>query len=145
LLACAVLAAPAYARSFSSAVLVPPANLPAEAQQTGEAMFLQETADGRTLLYIQREHDTGTAVLDVTDPSHIKGQGSVPLIAPGAARQGQAAAREFKPAFDVPGVRQHVANDATGTTFLLTDGGLYVVRQPNVEMMQQLRQANYAN
>ena len=137
LLTCAVLATPAHARSLNSALLVPPASLPAEAQQTGESMFLQDAADGRTLLYIRHEQGAGTAVLDVTDPSHIIGQGSVPVTADDApARQ---------PVFDLQGVRQQVSNAATGTTFLLTDAGLYVVRQPNIEMMQRLRQASYAN
>jgi hypothetical protein len=145
LLACAAVAPAAHARSASSTVLVPPASLPAEGRQPGEAMFLHDTLDGRTLLYIEHVGDSGMAVLDVTDPAHIKGQGSVPVDAAAASPPDQVNARELKRVFDVPGVREQVANDATGTTFLLTDAGLYVVRQPSVEMIQKLRELNYAN
>jgi hypothetical protein len=146
LLACAALAAPAaQARSASSTVLVPPASLPAQARQPGEAMFLQDTLDGRTMLYIQRDGDGGMAVLDVTDPAHIKGQASVPLDAPAASHRDDPGVREWDGGFDVPAVRAQVANSATGTTFLLTDGGLYVVRQPSTEMIRKLRELNYAN
>ena len=146
LLACAAVAAPAaYARSVSNTVLVPPANLPAAARQPGEAMFLHDTVDGRTLLYIQHEPGSGMTVLDVTDPAHIKDQRPVPLDAAGTLPQEQPDARELNRVFDVQGVREQVANNATGTTFLLTEGGLYVVRQPNVEMMHALRESNYAN
>jgi hypothetical protein len=47
--------------------------------------------------------------------------------------------------FDVKRVREEVANDVTGTTFLLTEGGLYLIRRPGVEMIRDLRELNYAN
>ena len=63
LLACAAITAPAaYARPASNTVLVPPANLPAAARQSGEAMFLHDTLDGRTLLYIEHDCGTGTTI-----------------------------------------------------------------------------------
>jgi hypothetical protein len=146
LLVCAALAAPtAQARSASSTVLVPPASLPVQARRPGEAMFLRDTLDGRTMLYIQRDGDSGMAVLDVTDPAHIKGQASVPVDAPAASHRDDPGAREWDRGFEVPAVRAQVANAATGTTFLLTDGGLYVVRQPSTEMIRKLRELNYAN
>jgi hypothetical protein len=146
LLACAALAAPgAQARSASSTVLVPPASLPVQARQPGEAMFLQDTLDGRTMLYIQRDGDSSMAVLDVTDPAHIKGQASVPVDVSVASHRDDLGAREWDRGFDVPTVHAQVTNAATGTTFLLTDGGLYVVRQPSTELIRKLRELDYAN
>lgn len=57
--------------------------LPALAQQTGEAMFLYDRFDGRPLLYVEQSQGTRLASFDVTDPVHIKGQGSVQLSASG--------------------------------------------------------------
>src|ERR1017187_2198285 len=45
-------------------------------------MFLHEANDGRTLLYIERNQGTRLAIFDVTDPSHVKSEGSVHLDAP---------------------------------------------------------------
>ncbi len=47
--------------------------------------------------------------------------------------------------FDVKRVREEVANDVTGTTFLLTEDGLYLIRRPGVEMVKKLRELAYAN
>jgi hypothetical protein len=41
-----VTATTAHADSFNNAVLVPPAELPVSARQSGEAMLLHETVDG---------------------------------------------------------------------------------------------------
>lgn len=46
-------------------------------------MFLLDTIDGRTLLYIEQNQGARFAILDVTDPGHVKGEGSVQLDAPG--------------------------------------------------------------
>jgi hypothetical protein len=57
--------------------------LPALAQQTGEAMLLYDRLDGRPLLNVEQNQGTRLASFDVTDPVHIKGQGSVQLSASG--------------------------------------------------------------
>ena len=55
IVACGLMAAAAaHAVSSDNIVLVPPKDLPALARQTGEAMFLHDTIDGRTLLYIDK-------------------------------------------------------------------------------------------
>jgi len=46
-------------------------------------MFLREAHDGRTVLYIEQDQGTALAILDVTDPRHVKSDGSVRLDAPG--------------------------------------------------------------
>jgi hypothetical protein len=186
----------AYARA-SSIVVVPPTDLPELARHGGEAMFLHDTVDGRTLLYVEHNQGAGLAILDVTDPGHIKSEGAVALDAPGPfdfvsafgdqaelvryrqdqasavldlhklnfptlmALQWQASQGPTAPAgedgfdtansqllrgvTDVTRVTGEIANTDTGTTFLLTERGLYVVRRPNVEMIKQLRESNYAN
>jgi hypothetical protein len=217
MIATGMVAAPAvYARPSGNIVVVPPTALPELARHAGEAMFLHETAGGRTLLYVEHDAGTGLAILDVTDPGHIRGEGSVQLAAPGAFdfvaalgertelvrfRQGQGSAlldlnnaevptlaklqgltlqgqtmplgedgftvstpagaevhstrdvqvvdtansRELDRVFDVNGVNAEIANNETGTTFLLTEGGLYVIRRPGAEAMQALREQLYAN
>jgi hypothetical protein len=70
-----------HANPSNNVVLVPPTELPALARQSGEAFFLHETIDGRTLLYIEQNQGARMAAFDVTDPAHIKGQGSVQLDA----------------------------------------------------------------
>jgi len=65
-------------------VLVPPTDLPELARQGGDAMLLHETSDGRTLLYIEQGRGARLAAFDVTDPVHIKGEGSVQLDADAA-------------------------------------------------------------
>ncbi|HEX2789132.1 MAG TPA: hypothetical protein VHN17_01760 [Steroidobacteraceae bacterium] len=212
IVASGAVAAPAvYAKPADSLVLVPPTDLPQLARQGGEAMFLHQTVDGRTLLYVEHKQGAGLDVLDVTDPGHIKGEASVQLGASGAFdfvsalgeqaelirfRQGEENAvldlhkeraptlktvqgltlsglsmplggdgftvstqvpadaqptRDYqvvdtaKRVFDVKQVRQEIANQDTGTTFLLTDNGVYVIRRPAAEMAQQFRDNNNAN
>jgi hypothetical protein len=62
-------------------VVVPPTDLPALARQTGEAMLLHETIDGRISLYTEQNQRARLATFDVTDPVHIKSGGSVRLEA----------------------------------------------------------------
>jgi hypothetical protein len=212
IVASASAAAPAlYAKTVNNLVLVPPAQLPELARQSGEALFLHQTLDGRTLLYVEHDQGARLAILDVTDPSRIKDRGSVPLEAIGpfdfvsslgdrAAlvrfRQGHAHAvldlhnaraptlrriqgltlqghimplgadgftvsaqadadasptrdyqvvdtanlQAIKRVFDVSQVRAEISNNDTGTTFLLTDSGLYLIRRPGVESNQWLRE-----
>jgi hypothetical protein len=46
-------------------------------------MFLQDSADGRTRLYVEQNQGARLAVFDVTNPAHIKSHGSVQLEVPG--------------------------------------------------------------
>jgi hypothetical protein len=48
--------------------------------------------------------------------------------------------QELNRVFSVNGVREEVANDNTGTTFLLTGDGLYLVRRPAVEEDYRIHQ-----
>jgi hypothetical protein len=186
-------------------ILVRPTNLPELARQTGEAMLLDQTRNGKTLLYIEQDQGARLAVFDVTDPANVKAKASVQLEAPGSYdfvlslrdraelvrfRHGQgeavldlhnvqhptikkiqglrfqgstqrlgndgfmiadqgsvqsdanaldyqvvetANAREPNRVYDVKQVRQEITNKETGTTFLLTADGLYLIRRPAVE------------
>jgi hypothetical protein len=205
-----------YAGSSNNLIVVPPAHLPELARQSGEAMLLHETIDGTTLLYIEQNQGARLAILDVTDPAHIKGDGSVQLNAPGPFdfvatlgsrselirfRQNQenavlnlrkikaptlervpgltlkgqgtpldndgftvssqtnaqanpdyqvqvintANSRELNRVFNVKGVREEITNYGTGTTFLLTEGGLFLIRRPVKEMNKELRDSDYVN
>ena len=49
--------------------------------------------------------------------------------------------RELDRVFNVKQVRQEIANKDTGTTFLLADSGLYLIRRPAVEADLQFRQS----
>ncbi len=53
--------------------------------------------------------------------------------------------QELNRVVDVKGVREEIAKNDTGTTFLLTEGGLYLIRRSAVEMIRDLRELNYAN
>ena len=207
-----------YAGPSNNLIVVPPTHLPKLARQPGEAMLLHETIDGTTLLYIEQNQGARLAILDVTDPAHIKGDGSVQLNAPGpfdfvatlgsrselirfrqtqenavldlgkvtaptlqrvqgltlkgpatpldnegftvssqanadaqATRDYQvqvvntANSRELNRVSNVKGVREEITKYDTGTTFLLTEGGLFLIRRPVKEMNKELRDSDYAN
>jgi hypothetical protein len=204
----AVAAGAVHADPSNTVVVVPPTHLPALARQAGEAMLLHETIDGRILLYIEQNQGTRLATFDVTDPLHIKGEGSVHLDASGPFdfvspvgnqaelvrfREGKedavldlprlgdpklmtirgetlpgrisgasstafrvaSATMDAPPAleigaigtvlsyelnriFDVKQVRAQMTRSDTGTTFMLTENGLYVIRRPAVEWIHQL-------
>jgi hypothetical protein len=185
-------------------VVVPPTDLPTLARQTGDAMLLHETIDGRIMLYIELNQGARLASFDVTDPLHIKGESSVHLDASGPFdfvspagnqaelvrfRQSQEDAvldlprvgapklvaaqgltlpfpmtdaltvphptmdaspaldfgaidpvltYELNRMFDIKQVRAQMTRTDTGTTFMLTEGGLYVIRRPAVEWIHQL-------
>jgi hypothetical protein len=202
-----VTVAAVHANPSNNIVLVPPANLPVLARQSGEAMLLNDALDGRTLLYIEQNDGSRLAILDVTDPGHIKGAGSVQLDASGPfdfispiGNQGElvrfrhgdedavldfrkripslkalqgltltgsvtrlgndgftvsghapelqrawdyqvvdtASSQELNQVFDVPQVREKLTKADTGTTFLLTEKGLYVIRRPAIETVHQV-------
>ena len=192
-----------YAIPSNAIVLVRPTDLPTLARQSGEAMFLHDTGDGRVLLCVEQRAGAQLAIFDVTDPAHVRGEGSVQLDAAGRFdfvadlgkrgelvrfREGQGEAvldlrnnpvltrvqgldtrdstilladyasrltgpgfapvgqgpRDYKifqsgesPSDDrvieVRQVRQDVTNPDTGTTFLLAENGLYLIRRPALE------------
>jgi hypothetical protein len=193
-----------YAKPSNEIVLVPPTNLPTLARQSGEAMFLHDTVDGRTFLYVEQHEGAQLAIFDVTDPAHVTDKGSAQLDGAGPFdivadlgkrgelvrfRNGQGDAvldlRRLPVLMKVPGldtrnspvvladdssrltgrtvnatvgkgtrdyqvfqsgessgddrvvvikqVRQEVTNPDTGTTFLLAENGLYLVRRPVLE------------
>jgi hypothetical protein len=192
------------ANPSNEVVLVAPTSLPILARQSGEAMFLHDTLDGRTLLYVEQHEGAQLAIFDVTDPAHVTGKGSVQLDGarpfdfvadlgkrgelvrfrggkgdavldlshipvlmkvPGldtrnstvvlandssrlAGRAVNAAvgdsARDYQVfqsgesprddrVIEVKQVRQEVTNPDTGTTFLLAENGLYLIRRPALE------------
>jgi hypothetical protein len=200
-----------YANPSNEIILVAPANLPTLARQGGEAMFLHDTLDGRTLLYVEQHEGAQLAIFDVTDPAHVTGKGSVQLEGPGPYdfiadlgrrgelvrfRGGQGEAvldlrntpvlmrvpglhtqnstilladygsrpagqalpagagqgtRDYKifqsgespsedRVVDVKQVRQEVTNPDTGTTFLLAENGLYLIRRPALEAAPEVSQ-----
>jgi len=201
-------AATVQANPSNNLVLIPPTDLPALARQAGEAMFLHDAIDGRTILYIEQDRGARLAAFDVTDPAHIKAERSVRLDASGPFdfvsplgqqaelvrfRQGHEDAvldlprvrdpqlktvqglelrgpivglgndgftvtgeaigapsardykivdavnlREFKSAIDAKQVHAEITKADTGTTFMLTENGLYVIRRPAVESIHQL-------
>jgi hypothetical protein len=73
----------ARANPSNPVVLVRPTELPSLARQGGEAMFLHDSGDGRRLLYVEQREGAQLAIFDVTNPSHVTGEGSVQLNAPG--------------------------------------------------------------
>jgi hypothetical protein len=73
----------ANSKTANNLIVVPPTDLPELARQTGEAMLLHDTIDGRTLLYIEQNQGARLAIFDVTDPGHVKGEGAVQIDAPG--------------------------------------------------------------
>ena len=50
-----------------------------------------------------------------------------------------AKSRDLTRVFDVKQVREELKKNDTGTTFLLTEGGLYLIRRPAVETDKKLR------
>lgn len=202
-----------HANPSSNIVLVPPSDLPELARQSGDAMLLHETPDGRALLYIEQKQGARLATFDVTDPVHIKGEGSVQLDAPGPFdfvlplgkkaelirfRQGHedaildlhkekvpnfkivqgltlqgpikrlgndgftvtsqapriqsvqdiqvvetANTQDLSHVFDVKQVREQVTNADTGTTYLLTENGLFLIRRPAVESEKMRREQDW--
>jgi hypothetical protein len=78
LLATAILAisgatAHAIVRPYSKTIVVEsPDNLPVLAQADAEAMYLHDTTDGRTFLYVETQNGQQLTALNVTDPSRIQ-------------------------------------------------------------------------
>jgi hypothetical protein len=159
-----------HADAFNNTVLVPPTDLPVLARQSGEAMLLHDTIDGRTLLYVEQQQGARLAVFDVTDPAHIKAQNSVQLAASGpfdfvSALGDQAELVRFRQSHEdavlsfprvkepslkavqaaawqdpilAPGNNVFSVKADTGTTFVLKENGLFVIRRPAQESIHQL-------
>jgi hypothetical protein len=79
----AVVSPAAFAQLSGRLVLVSPAELPDLARQSGDAMLLQRRSDGSALLYIEQNQGASIAILDVSDPSHVRSEGAVRLDASG--------------------------------------------------------------
>jgi hypothetical protein len=198
--------------SSDKIIVVRPAELPELARVAGQAMMLHDTLDGTTLLYVEQNHGARLAIFDVTDPAHVKAEGSTVVDAPGSFdfssslggdavlvrfRNGQGeaildlrkaktptlnviqglysqGATEFlgdgvllvakrpsvqsdandmdyqvldisnplrpNPLPDIKQVLEKITNDETGTTFLLTADGLYLIRRPVVEAEFRIRE-----
>jgi hypothetical protein len=208
-----------HAKPSNNIVVVPPTDLPELARQPGDEMFLRDAIDGKTFLYVEQNHGAKLAAFDVTDPRHVKSDGSVQLgadgpfdfISPLAGEkelvrfrqdQGEAVLDFHKagspslkqlpgldsprqltllgnveftvsgqtvpslkatdkqpigdypvfdtsslrgpvPVFEVKQVREELTKQDTGTTFLLTDGGLFLIRRPRVESEKQRREQEW--
>jgi hypothetical protein len=52
-------------------------------------------------------------------------------------------AQHLRVAFDVKQVREEVTNASTGTTFLLTENGLFLIRRPAVESEKRRREQEW--
>jgi hypothetical protein len=70
--------------SSDKIIVVRPAELPELARVAGQAMMLHDTLDGTTLLYVEQNHGARLAIFDVTDPAHVKAEGSTVVDAPGS-------------------------------------------------------------
>jgi hypothetical protein len=199
-----VAATAVHANPSNNIVLVPPTDLPELARQSGDAMLLHETSDGRTLLYIEQNRGARLATFDVTDPVHIKGEGSVQLdatvpfdfvsplgkqaelirfrqghedavldlrkervpnleavqgltlqapithlgndgftVASQVPQMPSANAQDLSRVFNVKQVREEVTNAGTGTTFLLTENGLFIIRRLAVEWDKMRREREW--
>jgi hypothetical protein len=201
----------AYAGPSENPIVVQPAALPELARQPGQSMLLHDSADGRTLLYVEQNQGARLAIFDVTYPAHVKGDGAMQLDAPGPFdfvstigkraevvrfRQGQGDAvldlnkvnapalkmpqrltlqdttaplvedgisassaidpraqpsqnyplvetetlEEYKGVLDARQIRGQVTKRDTGTTFVLTESGLYVIRRPAAERDKERRE-----
>jgi hypothetical protein len=203
------------AHAPSHIVVVQPKDLPQLVRQPGEAMFLHDTIDGRTLLYIEQKGGGQLVILDVTAPAHVTREGAVQLSAgepfdfvselgehqelirfrqsqtdavldfhkadaptlktvQGLTARGPTellgtggftvtspvhanvdatapAARDYQvvdtadskePTLvqTVKQVREEITNDETGTTFLLANDGLYLIRRPAQETAKWVRE-----
>jgi hypothetical protein len=135
-------------RPSNKIILVRPADLPQLARETGQAMLLHATRDGRTHLYIEQNHGARLAIFDVTDPAHVKEEGSAQVDAPGAFDfvcslgydlelvrfqngQGEAALNLHK--VNVPTLNTIQGLDFQGSTECLGHDGLIITDQPNVQ------------
>lgn len=65
-------------------VIESPDNLPLLAQANADAMYLHDTNDGKTLLYIEAQNGRQITALDVTDPARIQPTAQIEIPATSA-------------------------------------------------------------
>jgi hypothetical protein len=83
LLICSIASAEVSSRS-KDIVIEQPKDLPELAQAAGQAMEIRSLGNGSTYLYIEQQPLGRIAILDVTDPAHIKNVGVAQILAPAA-------------------------------------------------------------
>jgi len=76
--------AAARSRPSNKIIFVRPTELPELARVPGQAMLLHYTGDGKTHLCVEQNHGARLAIFDVTDPAHVKEEGSAEVDAPGS-------------------------------------------------------------
>ena len=77
-----VMSAQAAVASHSKTIIVEsPTDLPEPARAVSEAMYLHETGDGRSFLYLEQNEGRRLAIFDVTDPAQIKAVAHVSIAA----------------------------------------------------------------
>jgi hypothetical protein len=111
-------------------------------------MLLHATGDGRTLLYIEQNHGARLAIFDVTDPAHVKQEGSAQVDASGSFdfvsslgdyaelvrfRNGQGEAVLNLHKVEVPALNRIQGLGFQGSTELLGDDGFLVADRPNAQ------------
>jgi hypothetical protein len=144
----------------SKIILVSSAELPELARRSGEAMFLHETGDGRTFLYVEQNHGARLAIFDVSDPSDIKGQGMAQLDAAGVFdfvgadgdhaeivrfREGQKEAWLDLHKFKAPVIKTEPAPKVQRATVSVDSDGNVVVVHASAPSPQERRVAETSN
>ena len=158
LIAGAAIAAPAaQAMAWKNLIVVPAKDLPQLARQGGRLAIFDVTDPAKV-------KDAGSVQLEVPgafdfvppvgdEAELIRFRGSI-ISTPvdtgaGAPRDYQvvdaANLQQLQQLPEVKQVRQQLDNGATGTTVLLTDEGLYLIRRPSAEMAKQFRDQTNAN
>lgn len=136
----------AEARNHPKIIVMRPADLPELAREPGQAMLLHATGDGRTHLYIEQNDGARLAIFDVTDPAHVKVEGSAQVDAPGAFdfvsslgdyaelvrfRNGQGEAVLDLHKVKAPTLNKIQGLDFQGSTERLGGDGLIIADQPD--------------
>src|SRR5713226_1709264 len=129
-------------------ILVRPTELPELAREPGQAMLLHATGDGRTHLFIEQNHGARLAIFDVTDPAHVKQEGSAQVDAPGSFdfvsslgdnaelvrfRNGQGEAVLNLRKVKAPTLNAIQGLDLHGSTQRLGDDGFIIASQPTAQ------------
>ena len=79
----AILSIQANASAVSRAVEVDfPSDLPELAQGPAESMYLHHEGHAQEILYLEKNQGRNLAILDVSDPAHVKAIGQVSIAAP---------------------------------------------------------------
>jgi hypothetical protein len=76
----AIVGVQAEASAQSKSIVVEfPSDLPELAQRNSEAMYLHHTGAGQAVLYLEQDQGRTLAILDVTDPAHVRPVGQVSI------------------------------------------------------------------